>query len=202
MTFLSLFRRAALLAVAASAALLLPAHCFADSYQIVSLGTDAAVGLYGIDSSGAVVLDKSAYCATACFDTYVDGVLMATSSTPDIVPDDGSPCDPATPADFTVEHAICNGNREAYTGYFDNQKITTAVFAGPGSSDLLAAGGEGPLLMNSAGDIVWDDHFTEQLFEAVDVTPSAAPEPSTWILMATASLAIFGLAQLRHRRSR
>ncbi|HEX4156393.1 MAG TPA: PEP-CTERM sorting domain-containing protein [Acidobacteriaceae bacterium] len=192
---------------------MVPRICQADSYEVVALGSDQGVFLYGMTDSGAVVLDNSLYCETACFTTYADGATSESIAPPSLVFDDGTGCSPSVAAGFTVENAVCNGAREASTGYSGTEELATGVYAGGDLlADLVAPGGGGAMMLNALGDIAWDDHFSEEFYEAVDIThvtqaaldaeASETPEPGGWVLMGTGALVVLWMARRRRLNSR
>src|ERR1700737_3987339 len=68
----------------------------ADSYTIYDLGNDNGHGIYGIDTSGDVVIWGGNGCgvaASTCYVTYTNGLATGDStSAPDLVYDDGTSC--------------------------------------------------------------------------------------------------------------
>jgi hypothetical protein len=178
-----------------------PAH--ADTYQIVTLSSDGGYFFYGMNASGTVVLNSSAFCFTNCYDVYINGVLTTvnTPTAPSIVDDQGTPCTPAVPSGGSVIHGVCNNGREAFTGRLTTSQVHPGIYTGPNDA-LLMAGGEGFIFMNSVGDIVFDDHFTDDWYEAIDLTSDPAPdlspvpEPNPALLVVTGLL---GLAAATRR---
>ena len=168
----------------------------ADAYRIVTLDSDAARFLYGIDDNGTVVLDKSSYCVTTCYATYVEGVYAGTTTAaPALVWDNGSPCSPSF-AGYVVQYAVCNDGRVAWTGYAAGNPNQTSVFSG---SDRLAFGGGGPLLLNAQGDVVFDDEFSQEIYVAF--SPATTPEPASFSLLVSGVLAAAGETWRRHRKA-
>ena len=51
--------------------------------------------------------------------------------------------------------------------------------------------------MNNQGDIVWDDIYSENFFEAIDLTTDQVPEPSGFLLLGTGLIA--GAGTMRRR---
>jgi hypothetical protein len=187
-----------------------PQTAFGDTYEIFQLTSDQGYSFAGIDDSGDVVIHSGANlpgCSPAgdCYFTFLNGVSTGLSGTNPIEsPDNGMPCVPITPPGSRVEQAVCNNGREAWTGFLP---MTTdrvpSVYAGPDESDLLANGGEGLIFMNSLGDIVWDDHFTDHFYEAADLTTtSPVPEPGSIFLLGSGIVAAGGMMRrrmLQHR---
>ncbi len=164
-----------------------PVSLRADTLRIVTLGSDQDRFLYGISDTGSVVIDTSAYCKDTCYSTYTSGSYAATTSTvPNLNFDNGTACLPSI-AGYVVERGVCNAGSVAWTGYPEGKPVKTAVFFGTDpNTDLVAAGGEGFLMLNSAGNLVWDDHFSEEFYVAL---PSAVtPEPASFCLLLTGLL--------------
>jgi hypothetical protein len=202
MRFCGLSRQVAVVCAVVVGFAVAPAACFADGYQIISLGSDQGVLLTGITDSGTVVLNDSMFCATTCYATYTNGAVTDSTTLPSLVFDDGSPCNPGAPGGFTVEHAVCNGSEVAFTGYSGANPLTTGVYSGTDLlADLIAAGGEGSLMVNALGDVVWDDHFGEEFYEAIP-DPTPAPEPASWLLVVTGVLALVVLARTGEVKAR
>jgi hypothetical protein len=201
------YRQAALFSAVMLVFLMSPRLCSADTYQIVSLGTDANVFLYGIDDAGTVVLNTSGYCDSTCYATYVNGSFAGSSSAaPDLDFDNGTACSPGTPSGFVLAAAVCNDGREAFTGQPSLDVPVSGIYSGQDlGADLIAWGGGGPLMLNANGDILWDDRFSEEIYEAIDLTPvqlealeiatPQVPEPASVLLLGTAALLIFAMTR-------
>jgi hypothetical protein len=202
----------AVLLLTASAAL------HADTYQIYNLGSDSRfVSIIGITASGAVVLETHpGICSEYgdCYDTYVNGQLVSTSTTaPDLTYDNGAPCTPTinAPGPFYIEGAACNGGREVWGTASDAKSppggmFPESIFDGPDPSTDFVTNGllDGPLL-NAAGDFVYtqllpgQNPFDDvQYFQAVLVP---APEPASILLLDTGVIALIGAAIRRRMRS-
>lgn len=199
---------------------LFPATVLADTYQIYNLGGANADTPFGIDASGAVVIQAPNYGLGGDFlyQTYVDGVLTSTSATiPTLDYDDGTSCTPTVASGVTWNPAVgqtrCNGGHEVYFGLFPTSPSTDGrgIFTGPDSTDLLAdsviltaAGGSLDLVvMNASGDFAWSDGLSDSIFEAVDLTntPPPVPEPPSLLLLATGLLILIpGVAGVIRRR--
>jgi hypothetical protein len=104
--------------------------------------------------------------------------------------DDGTPCQPVLPPGGKVLNGVCSRGQDAFTGYLSTGQYHPDVYIGAGS--FLAPGGEGPLEMNGLGDIVWDDYFSEEFYEAVDLQTAPAPEPDSFLLLVTGVMAVAG----------
>ncbi|GGG64277.1 PEP-CTERM sorting domain-containing protein [Edaphobacter dinghuensis] len=167
----------------------------ADTYQIFNLSSDQGYLFYGMDDSGNVVINNLEHDR---YQTFVDGISTGySSSTPTIVADSGTPCTPAVPSGSVVLNGVCNGDHEAFTGKLTPDQFFAAVYIGAAPvPDLLSGSGGGSIFMDGSGDIVWDDIYSENWFEAVDQT-SAVPEPSSLLLFGTGVLAAMGAVRRR-----
>lgn len=182
----------------------LPIPAFADSYQVLALSNDAEAYIYGMYSSGAVVLVNPGYsfgnCATYvyedCYITYVNGLPFSGSNTPPSIPPGsggsiGGSC-PSVPSNVpssALLFSFCTDGDVVYgNDRYDNPDGSIAaggIFSSDGST-IVYIGGDIPwsrnLSIDSYGDIVWDDIGYEEIFEAYDVTThlGEVPEPSSW----------------------
>jgi PEP-CTERM motif len=172
----------------------------ADSYEIFPLWIDN-VGFISMDDSGDVALgSECGLSGYACYYTFSDGVstAIATPTAPTFVDDQGTPCTPAVPPGGSVFRGVCNNGRDAFTGTLSSSQIETAVYVGsyPNISTLTRPStGDGPIYMNSVGDIVFDDTFYDEWYFALDT--STLPEPSSIILLGTGVLGALGALRRR-----
>lgn len=209
------FLRIATLSLAALACTS-PICASADTFQIIDLGSVPNSGLWGLTASGTVVIqyevsipDDIAYAVIP-----LSGPGSTDFTPPHLAYDGGTECTPTISSGVTLENfgaIVCNGSHEVYEGFFTSpgtsQKML-GIFTGPDPSDLLA-GFVFPsnsnvfmngLAVNSVGDFAFSlnggspyDHY----YEAVDLTPSSVPEPSTLLLLGTGVYALFGAVRRR-----
>jgi hypothetical protein len=166
-----------------------PSHAQADTYQIYNLGSDQGYSFYGMNDTGLAVIENSSCGNSGCYYSFLDGTSTGTSFTaPTLIDDNGSSCTPAVPAGASVEHGTCNGSFEAFTGFLTPGQVHPNICVGPTYQDIFN-GGEGLLYINGLGNIVFDDHFTDQWYEALDDT-AVSPEPSSLLLLSTGVLAL------------
>jgi len=183
-----------------------PKPASADTYQMFLLWSDNVI-FYGMDDSGNVALDASAYCIgpNPCYDTFHNGVLTGlVVTTPGLVVNDsGTPCTPALPPGGHLDHGICNNGRDAFTGTLAMSQLYPGLYTGSYPSiATIEPGhfGEGFVFMNSNGDIVVDDVFTEDWYLFVDMT-TAVPEPSSILLIGTGVLGALGVIRRQSLRN-
>ncbi len=116
---------------------------------------------------------------------------------------------PLCPAGESSIYAACNNGRVAWTGYLKPTQVMPSIYTGPISNPSAVtlppqgANGDLPFIfINSQGDVVWDDVFDEEFFEAIDLT-AQVPEPASLLLFGTGILALAAFsARLRARRVR
>jgi hypothetical protein len=162
----------------------------ADTYQIFTLWSDQGVDFYSMDDSGNVALvNPIGTLATEplpAYYTFHDGVATAinTATVPTFVDDQGTPC---TPAVFLQPNSI-----QTYPGLYTGSDPSITTVKPPEF-------GDGMIFMDSNGDIVVDDTFTEEwyYFEDTSVGTSATPEPGSFALFGTGALGL--LIAIRRR---
>jgi hypothetical protein len=188
-----------LLALTALLALVSATRARADTYSVISLSSDQGYIFGGMNDLGTVVIENNLNCLPAtCYYTFLNGVSTGhTTIAPTITLDDGTPCTPTVPAGGSVGSGVCNNGRDAFTGTLASSQVNPDIYTGLTDTVLAANSGGGPIYMNSLGDIVFDDIYSEDWYEAIDLTTAPAPEPGSFFLLATGAL---GLAFALRRR--
>jgi hypothetical protein len=183
-----------------------PVH--ADTYQIFDLGSGYRTDLIGITASGTVVTDIFGVCNPIdldCFQTWVDGMLVTESTTPpSLVYDNGTPCTPNAPAALigSVPTAACNNGHEVYGTDMYAPEYPNTIFTGPDPvTDRFGPGILDEVRLNSSGDFLYLEGNLGigdgEIYEAIDLTTAATPEPGSIFLLGTGALT--ALAVMRRR---
>jgi hypothetical protein len=169
-----------------------PRPAFADTYTIYDLGDANARGIFGMDTTGDVVIfqDSCGAFGPSCYLTYTNGLVTSDSSTaPDLVYDNGTPC-ASTPAGFNASKKTCNHGLIGLGSLFNPNGDPNGVYTGSGDDlQLLHSGSADQVFLNSSGDFAWTDGRDEEIFEAIDTSKSmVTPEPGTLLLVGTGLL--------------
>ena len=192
-----------------------PIASHADTYQIVGLGIDN-VQFYGMDDSGHVVFSTgNSYCGgqySVCYGSDANGWSGAA---PAFSWDNGVGCSPTLPPGTSDLSAVCNNGKVAFYGYEPGNFPTEGLYSGPDSTQLVTGGFFTlSLHMNGNGDIVFDNGYLDEWFEAIDLStvptahslasvavsaPETTPEPTSILLFSTGAIALAGIVLRRSR---
>lgn len=125
------------------------------------------------------------------YESFDKGVGTAVTS-PSMSFDDGTAC--------TVRYGgssykgLCNGKYEAFKlPTYEGSDLYAGLTGQLGLVDSGPIGGIGSFVLNSSGDVAYNNISREELNQAY---PVATPEPGTWALMLTG----VGVAVVAHRR--
>jgi PEP-CTERM motif len=191
----------------------------ADNYQVFSLGSANGTSLYGMDSSGAVVTYNSmcAFTSISCFETYVDGAGVSGSNfKPTLSWDNGAACGSGL-SGLITSHTACNGDWTVFGNLYGNNGLLGGLYLDSGSGmDFLYAGSVDKIFVNSDGDIAWVDGLNEQIYEAVNTSPSSlgasspknfvpaaeTPEPGSILLVGTGLVGLTAAIRSKMNRVR
>jgi hypothetical protein len=190
-----------------------PAASHADTYQIVGLNIDN-VQFYGMDDSGHVVFSTSnSYCGgqySVCYghDGDWSGVAPAFSW------DNGVGCSPTLPPGTSDLAAVCNNGRVAFYGYESGNYPLEGLYSGSNPLQLVTSGFfTSSVHMNGLGDIVFDNGYLDEWYEAIDLSTAPAlslasvsapvsepvSEPASILLLGTGAIALVGMSLRRKR---
>lgn len=177
----------------------------ADSFSIVGNWAERTWGFQGIDQNGYVYLENfhSILYQTEILSPTGSSVIVNSNSPLTVVSDRGSSCQESLSGFNHVLSGICNGGRFAFL-YDANGDPNTSLYTydGTGTAQFVTTDAHGDLLaMNGLGDIVFDDGFNDIGYYAVNLTTLSAvtPEPSSFLLLVTGTIALAGFDGFRRK---
>ncbi len=187
-----------------------PRAAKADSYRVEFVHYDQTLFYaYGISNDGTLtVLLEDGPCGQNkfCIGTYANAALTGISPAGNnggppagLVFDNGSPCSYSVFG--SPVPAVCNNGRTAFlTDRFTPQQNHASLYI-TDSSGLIDVffGVGGRLLLNSEGDIFFDDVQNDRYYEAFRI--SQTPEPSTLALLGAGLLGVGNLVRRRLGRA-
>jgi PEP-CTERM motif len=189
-----------------------PAH--ADSYVIYDLGTGYMRDLLGIAPDGAVeIVAPGGVCGNQyvrCYEIWINGDLVSGSTAgPNLIYDNGTKGALTDLDGYTLTTVYNNGHEVWGTDFLFPAPYTNEIFDGPDpSTDFVTYGNFDYADFNSSGDFAYvagidPDGPTQdgEIYEAIDITPSSVPEPSSIALLGTGILGLAGVARRKFLRT-
>jgi hypothetical protein len=189
-----------------------PAKAHADTYQIYLLvgannSNTFLTAPIGITDSGTVVVSVDPVNCNGtpghCYETFDSGVLVSQSLTnPSLAYDNGTPCTPNASFNGSFSASVCNNGREVYGTAINSAQYPLSIFTGPDpAADFFANGLLATVDLNSSGDFLYwvnaAGSSSGEIYEAVDLTTSEVPEPSSIVLL---GIGLFAAAGTMRRR--
>jgi hypothetical protein len=180
-----------------------PTASHADTYQIVGLGIDNVL-FYGMDDSGHVVLQADFSCgdpSQGCYEDFLNGVPVGKTSVAPTYTLDYVVGTCVFPQPNSAPCTISNNGRTAGIAVLQPVADTLFVYSGSNPPQLIvtSVGIGGKFAMDGLGDIVFDNQNQDEWYEAVDLTTTSVPEPTSVLLLGTGAIALAGMVSRRKR---